>query len=440
LKHLVEQLGDWRRSHYSSEITGDLHGKDVTVMGWVSGVRAQGGITFILLSDMKGTVQLTVKRSEAPAQVLDKSSQLKPHYVIGAKGRVEATEKAPHGAEVVPRELKILARVHQQPPFSLHGSKLPSINKRLDLRAVDLRRDKCRVLLRLRQVVLAAMREFFSSRGYVEVHTPKIIASATEGGAALFPLLFYDREAFLTQSPQLYKEQLVMSLDKVYEIGPAFRAEQSRTLYHLSEFISVDVEEAYVDYNDCMTTLEQLTRNVIQAVNEKLPDLQSEIRWPFRRPPGEMPRITYQDALELLKKHGVVLEFGEDLSTSALHVLGREMSGFYFIKDWPSVAKPFYMKDKPGTKVCESFDFMFGSLELASGGSRLSDVKELEKKLKAKGLKKNSFEYHLKVFEYGMPPHAGFGLGLERFLTVLSGESNVREVALFPRDQFRLTP
>jgi aspartyl-tRNA synthetase len=435
----VEEVEDWRRTHYSSEITKNLQGEDVTVMGWVSGVRAQGGITFILLNDLKGTVQVTVKESEAPGDVLRKSSQLKTHYVVAVKGRVKAMEKAPHGAEIVPAQLKILASAQRQPPFNLHGTKLPSINKRLDLRAVDLRRDKSQELLRLRQVALTAMREFFSSHSYVEVHTPKIIASATEGGAALFPLLFYNREAFLTQSPQLYKEQLVMSLEKVYEIGPAFRAEQSRTLHHLSEFTSVDVEEAYVDYDHSMTTLEELTRIVIQAVNEELHDF-GEVKWQFVKPPEEMPRITYQEALQRLKKGGVELEYGEDISTPALQVLSKELRGFYFIKDWPTVSKPFYIKDKRGSKVCESFDFMFGSMELASGGSRVSIKKELERKLKVKGLKKNSFEYHLKVFDYGMPPHAGFGLGLERFLTVLSGESNVRELALFPRDQFRLMP
>lgn len=437
----VEELGDWRRTHYSIHLNPTLHGQQATVFGWVSSLRRQGGILFLILRDKDGEIQITAKKDEVSPKLFKKIGTLQPHTTIGVKGTLSAIEKAPHGVEIIPDSIKLLGVACSKPPFTLKTKSLPRVDTRLEIRAVDLRNPGVQSIFKIRQVALHAIREHLYREGYLEVNTPKIIASATEGGAALFPILYYDKEAFLTQSPQLYKEELVLAFEKVFEVGPAFRAEQSRTMGHLSEFVSVDIEEAYADYYDEMNRIEALTRDVIHIINrecrQELFNLKVKLPDEYLKP----RRYTYDEILSILKDKGVKIEWGEDITTKAFDALSEANPSYYFITDWPSQIKPFYIKpSKNDPKVCESFDYMHGSLEIVSGGSRISKRRQLEARLKEKGLNPRSFEYHLKVYDYGMPPHAGFGLGLERFIMTLTGQSNIREVAFFPRDQFHLKP
>lgn len=435
-----DELGDWRRKHYSSNLTPELDGEETIVFGWIASIRHQGNITFIVIVDKDGLMQITVKKDEVGEELYRKVQTLTTHTSIGVKGVLKATPKAPNGVEVRPREIKVLGLASVSPPIPLYGRRLPSLDKRLESRAVDLRRPAAQAVFRIRQEALRAIRQHLLKSGYQEVHTPKIISSATEGGAALFPLLYYDREAFLTQSPQLYKEQLVMAFEKVFEIGPAFRSEQSRTLEHLSEFISVDVEEAYVDYRGPMDRLEAMIREVVEVVKSKCAKELGLLQYEPKLP-EVFKKFSYDEVLELLAEHGCRVEWGEDLSSAALATLAEVTPSYYFIIDWPTQSKPFYISQKKGNpKLSESFDFIFGSLEIASGGTRVSNRRLLEKRLKEKGLNPKSFAYHLKVFDYGMPPHAGFGLGFERLLMTLTGQRNIREVTYFPRDQRHLTP
>jgi aspartyl-tRNA synthetase len=289
--------------------------------------------------------------------------------------------------------------------------------------------------------VLKAIREFLEDEGFIEVNTPKMIATATEGGAALFPIFYFDREAFLAQSPQLYKEQLTMALERVFEIGPIFRAEPSRTMRHLAEAISIDVEQAFVSYEDIMRLLERMVAHVGEYVSKhNAKDLEAlqvkpdKVSLPF-------PRYTYGQIVEMLGKEGERIEWGDDLSTDNLKKLGNMLDGYYFITDWPSAARPFYTKPRTDdARICESFDAMYGDLELSSGGSRINRKEEIVERMKRQGLNPEAFDYHLRVFDYGVPPHAGFGLGLERFLMTLTGLENIRDATLYPRDIDRLTP
>ena len=287
---------------------------------------------------------------------------------------------------------------------------------------------------------LNSCRKFLGEEGFIEVNTPKIIATATEGGATLFPIFYYDREAFLTQSPQLYKEQLTMAFENVFEIGPIFRAEPSRTNRHLSEATSIDIEKAYADYNDIMEILERMIHFLCDEVKNKnksqLEYLKIEIpdiSFPFRR-------YRYSDLIEKLQGAGESIEWGDDISQQKLRNLNDEdMKNFYFIVDWPTSIKPFYVKPKSTGTECESFDLMYDTLELSSG-SRIHDKNELTERMKKQGLSTDAFDFHLKVFDYGMPPHAGFGLGLERLMMSMCGVDNIRDVVLFPRDIDRLSP
>ncbi|MBI5133487.1 MAG: aspartate--tRNA(Asn) ligase [Thaumarchaeota archaeon] len=436
-----EELGGWRRTHYSSQIKPSLNDSDVLVMGWVSSIRDHGNIVFIMLTDKQGEIQVTAKLDECGKELFDKIREVKEHSSIGVKGRVRNMQNAPNGAEVVPKEVQIFSMAKKVPPFQVYSKTVANIDTRLELRAVDLRRRVLQAVFKIRHGTLNAVREFLNKEGFIEVNTPKMIATATEGGAALFPIFYYDREAFLAQSPQLYKEQLTMAFEQVFEIAPIFRAEPSRTMRHLSEAISIDVEEAFSDYNDVIHLLERIVVYVIEYVARNNPTELEVLQSKIAKPELPFPRYTYNELVELLRKEGERIEWGDDFSTDNLKKLGCLLQGYYFITDWPSASKPFYAKPKPtDEKLCESFDLMFGELEISSGSSRINSKDELLERMRKQGLNPEAFDYHLRAFDYGMPPHAGFGLGLERFLMTFTGVENIRDVTFYPRDIDRLTP
>ena len=268
-----------------------------------------------------------------------------------------------------------------------------------------------------------------------------MIATSTEGGAALFPIFFYDREAFLAQSPQLYKEQLTMAFENVFEIGPIFRAEPSRTNKHLSEAISIDVEKAFVDYNDMMSLLEEMIGYIISQIKKKNGHALEYLDFPLPSA-SSFRKYSYTEVVEILQEKGERIKWGEDLTSLALKNLQPDKSmSFYFITDWPSSIKPFYVRNSDKSEnICESFDLMYGTLELSSGSTRINRKHELLERMKKQGLNISSFDYHLRVFDYGVPPHAGFGIGLERLLMAITKTDNIRDATLYPRDIDRLTP
>jgi aspartyl-tRNA synthetase len=323
-------------------------------------------------------------------------------------------------------------------PFTWQTKVVPNIDTRLELRAIDLRRNILQHIFKMRSLVLKSIRDYLYEKQFIEVNTPKMIATATEGGAALFPIFYYNKEAFLAQSPQLYKEQLTLSFEKIFEIAPIFRAEASRTNRHLSEAISIDLEEAFSDYNDVMLHIENIIKRSISVVKDycdsikttdyKVPDI-----------PEKIPQYTYTELVEKIQNAGGKTKWGDDLYPSELKKIN--LSGFYFIKDWPLAPKPFYVKAKnDDQKTSESFDLMFGDLELSSGSTRIEKRMELEERMKNKGFKLDAFDYHLRVFDYGVPPHAGCGIGLERLMMALTGTENIRDATFYPRDVDRLTP
>jgi len=436
-----EELGSWRRTHHSSQIKPELSGSDVLVMGWVSSIRDHGNIVFVMLTDKDGETQITAKLDECNKELFDKIRALKEHSTVGVRGKVRSMSGAPTGAEVVPSEIRIFSLAKKPSPFPIYSRTVANIDTRLDLRAVDLRRSILQAVFKIRYSVLQAVREFLGKQGFIEVNTPKIIATATEGGAALFPIFYYDREAFLAQSPQLYKEQLTMALENVFEIGPIFRAEPSRTMRHLAEATSIDVEQAFVNYDDVMNLLEQMIAHIIEYVNKHNAAELEVLQTKAKKPTLPFPRHTYSELVELLRKEGERIEWGDDFSTENLKKLGERLHGYYFIKDWPSSSKPFYAKPMADDgNLCEAFDLMFGELEISSGSSRINRKDELVERMKKQGLNPEAFDYHLRVFDYGVPPHAGFGLGLERFLMTIAGVENIRDTTLYPRDIDRLAP
>jgi nondiscriminating aspartyl-tRNA synthetase len=431
----------WKRTHYSKNIDTSLNGKEVIIVGWISSIREHSNVKFLTLNDRFGNIQVILKKNEYLASLTSEIPKIREHASIAIRGKVRSEPKAPNGIEIIPVEFKILSLANKNSPIVIQSRKGIGIDTRLDLRAIDLRRPYLQSIFSIRYTVLNSCREFLRREGFIEVNTPKIIATATEGGATLFPIFYYDREAFLTQSPQLYKEQLTMAFENVFEIGPIFRAEPSRTNRHLSEATSIDIEKAYAEYNEVMEILESMIHYVRDEVKDKnkshleylkikLPD----ISFPFQR-------YRYSDLIEKLQNVGESIEWGDDISQQRLRNLhDKGIKNFYFIIDWPTSIKPFYVKPKSTGTECESFDLMYENLELSSGSTRIHDKSELVERMKKQGLNIEAFDFHLRVFDYGMPPHAGFGLGLERLLMSICGVDNIRDVVLFPRDIDRLSP
>ncbi|MCS7114626.1 MAG: aspartate--tRNA(Asn) ligase [Nitrososphaerota archaeon] len=436
-----DSMDGWRRTHYSVDVKPELDGQEAILFGWVQEIRDLGGIRFIILQDREGTVQITVPREKVGSEVLSKVNLLQRRYCIGVKGVVRKTQMTPRGVEVIPKEVRILNIALSQLPIDI-AEKVPAkLDVRLDARPLDLCREENIAIFKVQHAAVEAIREFLFERGFLEVHTPRIIASATEGGAALFPVDYFERKAYLAQSPQLYKEQLVMSLEKVFEVGPFFRAEESHTRRHLSEFVSIDIEQAFATAEDVMQLLEQLMQHVCRRVNEKCRKELETLNYHMKVPEIPFKRLTYDEVLRGLRKEGFEIQWGEDIPTQAFRKLGKIYPYFYFIIDWPTTSKAFYIKPKENNpEICEGFDLMWHWIELASGGTRIAQKELLIRRLKEKGLNPESFRHHLQAFDYGMPPHAGWGIGLERLTMMLTGKKNIREVTLYPRDRFRLTP
>jgi aspartyl-tRNA synthetase len=437
----LDSIGDWVRTYYSANVTPHMDGEEVTLFGWVQEIRDLGGIRFIILQDREGTIQVTVPRKKVSPEVLSRSEALQKRYSIGVKGTVRKTTMTPRGVEVVPKEIKVLSTATIQLPIDVTGKTPANIEARLDARALDLCQEQNIAVFKIQHHALEAIRDFLFEKGFLEVHTPRIIASATEGGAALFAVDYFGEKAFLAQSPQLYKEQLVMSLEKVFEIGPFFRAEESHTRRHLSEFVSVDIEQAFADAKDVMLLLEHVMQYVCKTVKENCSKELAKLKHKLEVPEVPFKRLTYDEVLNDLKKEGVGVPWGEDIPTGAFRILGKLYPYFYFITDWPTHSKAFYIKpreDKP--ELCEGFDLMWRWIELVSGGTRIAEKELLIERLKEKGLKPEAFKYHLQAFDYGMPPHAGWAIGLERLTMMLTGKKNIREATFYPRDRLRLTP
>ncbi|MFB5629622.1 MAG: aspartate--tRNA(Asn) ligase [Nitrosarchaeum sp.] len=424
------------KTHDIAELNTTNIGKEVVLGGWVEDLRKLGKMTFITLRDVSGISQIIVK-----GELNDNLGEINRQSVISVKGIVQDTKARDFAFEIKAEEIEVLAKAIHPLPVDPIGRVESNIDTRLNHRALDMRNQKTASIFKLRHYVLETLRKTLAEKKFIEITTPKIIGSASEGGANLFSLDYFGKTAYLAQSPQLYKEQMTIGLERVYEISNFYRAENSHTGRHLSEFTSVDIEAAFMDYNDVMNILESLVIEVYKTVSEKCKKEQEEIGHTIEIPKFPFERITYTQVIEELKKVGEKVEFGDDLLDSHLRIIGKNHPGFYFLTDWPMKLKPFYIREKDeDPKLSRSFDLQFGYLELSSGGTRLHSTEILKARLKEQGLDPVQFADHLQTFDWGMPPHSGWGMGLDRLMTTLIGIDNVREVVLYPRDPDRLSP
>jgi len=422
---------------YAAELTP---GEDVVVKGWVHEVRDLGGIAFVILRDTSGKVQIKLDDS-VDEELVERGTSLSRESVVAVEGTVEEEERAPTGIEILPTGLDVLNEAEPELPLDPSGKVDAELPTRLDNRTLDLRKDEVKAIFEIRGEVQDALRKKFRELNATEINTPKIVATATEGGTDLFPISYFEREAFMNQSPQLFKQMMVGSgLERVFEIGPIFRAEEHNTPRHLNEATSIDFESAFVDDDEAMEFCQDVTVSAYERVYEDCQEQLDAIGVDLEVPETPFEYLTYDEAIELANSEGIEhqLEWGDDLTTEAETALGDAIGEHYFVTDWPADAKPFYvMKDD---ETARAYDMMHPRMELMSGGQREHRVDRLRKEIEAQGLEPEEFEYYLRGFRYGMPPHAGWGLGLERLLATMLDIENVREVVLFPRDRQRLAP
>jgi len=432
---------------YSDSITPEMEGTTVSIAGWTHEVRDLGKLLFLLVRDKNGIVQVTLPKKFVPEEVFDTAKKVSRESVIMVRGKVQKEGRAPGGIEIIPEHIEVLGYAETPLPLDPTGKVDANLDTRLDHRIMDLRRPMIAAIFTIRAAALKAAREYLESNGFMGITTPRIISTASEGGTELFPLAYFEKEAFLAQSPQLYKQMLMgTGFDRVYELATYFRAEEHDTVSHLNEVSAIDVEMSFIkDENDVLNIVEGLAVSIIEGVRDNCSSQLEILGKTIDKPKTPIPRLTYDEAVDMLKAKGIKFPEGEDLNTEAEKMLGRIMEkrgvSLYFITKYPLDIKPFYtMPDGSDSMRSNSFDLEFKGREIVSGSQRIHDPKLLTERIKVKGLSPEGFGAYLEAFRYGMPPHGGFGMGIERFLMLLLDLHNIRESVLFPRDRHRLTP
>jgi aspartyl-tRNA synthetase len=434
-----DKLGDWRKTHYTNEISPELNGKETTLMGWVREVRQLGSISFVILADRTGTVQLTFLKKNK--ELFDKIAELNREDVIAIKGKIQKAEKSNRGVEVLPSELKVLNQSVTPLPLEVTGKTPADLDTRLNARVLDLRKPEINAIFKIRDRILTAAREYFEQNNFAEIESPKIIASASEGGAALFPVTYFEEEAFLRQSPQIYKELMTAAFERVYEIGPVFRAEPSDTPRHLAEVVQMDIEMGFADETDTWGALEGALNYIYKEVSEKCAPELKILGRDLKVPKIPFERKSYTEVIDLLNKKGLKIKWGEDIPPEGEKIISDSFKGPVIVYEYPMELKPYYIHPHDtDPKLSYGFDLIGEGIELASGGRRIHDSELYTKMLKEKGLNPDNFKEIIQFFRLGMPPHAGWAIGVDRLAMAICGLDNVREAVLFPRDLKRLNP
>jgi nondiscriminating aspartyl-tRNA synthetase len=415
--------------------------QEVTLRGWVYRLRVLGKTTFVILKDCSGEAQC-VGASEVIREL-----HLKAEDVIEVRGSVRADERAKSGCEVSILEVRVLNRAAANLPFNA-ASDIESVGLEtlLEHRPLALRNNTVGDVFRIQAALLKLFREYLSGQRFTEIVTSKIVASGTEGGTNLFALQYFDRVAYLAQSPQFYKEHCVAGFERVFETGHVYRAEPHATSRHLTEYYSLDVEFGFIDGPEDVI---QLERELLAYIFEGLQKSYAPILDAYRKTPLPQmlnaPCWEFEECLELLKEHFHRVDLTDDLDPEAerqLCQLAKKKTGSsaVFVLGFPLAARPFYTAPRDAHGAANSFDLLFEGIEITTGGQRLHRREDLESALRGRGMEPANFESHLRMFDLGMPPHGGFAIGLERLTARILDLPNVRQAVLYPRDRYRLTP
>ncbi|HKV83903.1 MAG TPA: aspartate--tRNA(Asn) ligase [Ktedonobacterales bacterium] len=422
-------------------------GERVQVRGWLHAVRRLGGVSFLIIRDGAGLAQAVATTPDELAPLTESGAGAES--VIAVEGRVERAEQAPGGYELREPAITVISPVTEAPPVTLNKRELKaSVTTTLDHAVVANRHPTRRAILRLGAGVMAGFRASLDARGFTEIQTPKLVASATESGANVFAVGYFERQAYLAQSPQFYKQIMVGVFERVYEVGPVFRAEPHDTTRHINQYVSLDAEMGFIESHfTVMATLRDTLAGIFSTLRERYPEELALANAALPEVPVEIPRIHFPEAQELIfHRHGVDTRGEPDLSPQDERWLGEwaraeHGSDFLFVTGYPMRKRPFYTHPDPARpEWSNSFDLLFRGMEVVTGGQRLHRYQDYLAALERAGLPLAPFASYLEAFRYGMPPHGGFAIGLERVLMQLTGAPNVKLVTTFPRDINRLEP
>lgn len=435
------------RSHYSSELKNQVN-KNVVVSGWIHDVRVLGGINFLLLRDKEGMVQVTAPKGKVSEKVLEIYSKLHQEDVLAVKGKVVKSKIAKIGIEIIPSEIEIISKADTPLPLDPRWVTPANLDTRLDWRSLDLRRKENLAIFQIQAKLQEGMEEFLKKNGFLRVWTPSILGGISEGGAEVFKINFFGKGAFLRQDPQLHRQLLIAGgFEKVYDLGPSWRAEPSDQPTHLAEHRTIAPEFAFMEDEGDMIKIEQ--EMCIAGIKKVIEDCEKELKILGKEievPKTPFPELRFPKIYEILKEYGKKLPMGSDLDKESEKILAKfvkekHMHDFFFINRFPSEVKPFYvMRVDEDPKWARSVDLIFKGLEQSSGGQREHRYEKIVQQVKEKGMNLEGLKWFTEVFKYGVPPHGGFSLGIERFTMKLLDISNLKEAVLFPRYITRMLP
>lgn len=414
-------------------------GKNVEIAGRVMNIRKLGSIVFIVLQDYSGTVQ-TVWESEVKAGIGD---------AVTISGTVKADERSRSGVEVSGEKLDVISSNLEELPYDFASKDLNlQLNTLLDLRTLSLRHPKAQAVFKLYDLLLEGYEKVMRLEGFTEIKTPKILEAASEGGANFFKIKYFDKDAYLAQSPQLYKQIMVGVFERVFEIGTAFRAEPHFTTRHVNEYTSLDAEMGFIkNFHDVMAMLNYVMKDIFTEMRDRGGEYAKLYNAEIPEVPDKIPEIKLADLKKLVKeKYNYEIPATTDIDPEGERLASRwakeeHNSDFVYVTNYFWDDKPFYtMPSDTEHKETEGFDLLFRGVEIATGSQRIHDHEMLIENMKAKGVKPAGLEFYLDTFKFAMPPHGGWGMGSERIIQLILGLGSVKEAVLFPRDVKRLSP
>lgn len=423
-------------------------GKQVSLYGWVHDVRVLGGISFVLLRNSKGIVQVAAPKKSVKPELFELISTLHQEDVVSVQGMVKESKEARMGFEVIPMSIDVISKAASPLPLDPRGVTPASLDTRLEWRSLELRRPETNAIFKVENALVQGFERYLQSNGFIRAFTPSLIGGVSEGGSEVFKVDFYGKEAYLRQDPQLHRQLTIAGgFDRIYDLGTNWRAELSHTPRHISEHRTIAPEMAFIeDERDTMRVEQEMIVSGVKEVVDACADELALLKKDITPPNTPFPELDFPDIYRTLEKLGTNLPRDQDIDDPSLRVLAEHVknetgSDFFFLNRFPSAVKPFYVMrvdDQP--EYARSVDLVYRGIELSSGGQREHRHDKIISQIQEKGYGLKGLEWFTEPFRFGVPPHGGFSFGLERFTAYLLGIENIKEAALFPRDPDRLQP
>jgi aspartyl-tRNA synthetase len=411
--------------------------KKIEIAGWVHNSRDLSKVKFLVLRDISGIIQVTGIKNETQKEIFEMMDKIPRESVVYISGELKDSKQAPGGKEVLPSNILVL-NSSEELLIDVSDFSKTELPKRLDYRFLDFHRRKTQAIFKIQTEIANSFREYFYNKNYIELQPPCVIGTSSEGGTELFPVQYFEKKAYLAQSPQLYKQMMACSMEKTFTITPVWRAEKHNTPRHINEIRQMDIECAFMNQMDIMKELEEVMKHIISNILKKC-KTELEI---LGIKDLKIPKGVYLHYEQAIKEAGG--QIGEDFTPEQERILCKKYPGeVVFTHSWPSSIKPFYIMPKdenPKSEYSEGFDALYGGIEISSGGQRIHIPKLLIERLKSKKLNPKDFKNYIDSFRFGAPFHSGWSIGLERLTQIVCGLDNVKEATMFPRDRDRLNP